>query len=151
GGSRSSWSLASSRNPPMVRQIALRRAQDFQYRTPIFGGKMKIVFCGALTAQDLPETLIHEILHCAGERIERPGIDLVAAWVAEQAGLQIEVAKGPAFRVARAARRKVARKGGSSLDRVGQTRLVLHEHVVHHLLGDAPDARPSAFGGLVGR
>src|SRR5262245_45066463 len=99
------------RRLPVVRKAPLRLAEDLDNRPASLRVEARGVLPGAPTVEHLPETVINVLLHLVGQGVEGPGIDQVAARVAEQPGLEIEVAEGPALRIAGAARGEVGREG----------------------------------------
>ena len=104
--------------------IVFGLAEDLEDRLAVLRGDLGVVLPGPPAVEDLPESLIDVFLHLAGEGVEGPGIDQVAARVTEQPGLEVEVAERPALRVAGPRAGEVGREGGRALDAIGQAGLV---------------------------
>ena len=73
--------------------------------------------------------MIDELLCRFGKRIEGLRVDEIAAWVFEDAGMQIEVAQGAAAGVARTNRGKLLRKAGGSAYAIGQWYFICKEQI----------------------
>src|SRR5213076_1958060 len=82
-----------------------------------------------LAGEHLPHAPVDRILRSGRQRVERGGVDLVAARVLEQAALEIEIVQRASLRVARSRRGEALGEGRRSLHTIGERRFVDEEQV----------------------
>src|SRR4051812_17392127 len=94
---------------PVIRQPRLRLTKKLDNRPTIFRGEMRVFLPRPLVTENLPESAANAVLHLGGEGVKGPGFDQITARVAEQPRVEVEVAEGPALRVAGTASGEIGR------------------------------------------
>src|SRR5207249_2653544 len=119
---------------------------------PAIGQRKPGVHAALLPAREqLPETLVHGVLRQSRQRVERVGVDHVAAGIPHQAPLEADLAERSALAVYGTGLRELLRKAWRTADTTGKRGLIDKQHVVDELLSGVLDridrragARPGA-------
>src|SRR5579864_7318092 len=85
-------------------KILLCLVQDFENRAPVGGRKPGIFLVLFRPGEYLPHALVNRVFGLGGQRVEGLAVDPVAARIAQQAALQIQVAQAAALTVTGATR-----------------------------------------------